>query len=249
MPLPLLIGAGLALGGAIGKFASGVKQSKEAKKINPQWQDYQTSPFATRRLGLANQLFNSRMAGAAQMERNLLSSQGNVLDAVQRNATDSSQALAFAAGSQGQTDQSLSDLQTAEQQNKYSMLDNLNNAYETMIGEGDKVYGSQLQKFQIDSQRKDALASSGAANKYGAIGDLGSMFMMGDQLFGGGGGNSRSRMRPTVTTAPQGTPGVMTQPNLAVGRLPTPRSTPTATFPRAWTPYLPPPRNFNYTGG
>ena len=175
MPIPLAIPAIVAGIGAFGKFFSGAKQVKESKKINPIWQQYQTNPFAKKQLETAQQMFGGRMAGAPQLQQNIFSSQANQLDNVSRNATDSSQALELGAASQGQTNQSLADLQIQEAQNKQMTLGNLNQAYGTMIGEGDKTYESLLQKYQMDAQRKDALRSSGAQNKYGAFSDLASM--------------------------------------------------------------------------
>lgn len=186
---PLMaIGAGLSLVNAVGKWIGGNKQSKEAKKINPVWQQYQTNPFAKRQLALAQNLFSGRMAGASNMERNLMASQGNTINNISRLGTDSSQALALNALSQDQTDQSLSNLQIQEAGNQQAMLGNLNNAYSNMVNEGDKEYESILQKFQMDVSRKDALAKAGAENKYGAVGDLASMAfsMAGQDVFGGG---------------------------------------------------------------
>ncbi len=187
MPLPILgaIGAGIGAIGAIGKFFTGRKQMREAKKINPIWQQYQTSPYAKQRLGIAQQLFGGRMAGAPELEKNLFSSQANTIDSVNRNATDSSQALALAAGAQGQTNQSLSDLQTKEAQNKYAMLNNLNQGYEGLVSEGDKEYQSLLQKYQMDTARKSELMNAGQQNKFGAFSDLSSLGIMGGQYFGG----------------------------------------------------------------
>jgi hypothetical protein len=185
MPLPLLIPAAIAAGNMIGKFISGAKQTKEAKSINPIWKQYQQNPLAKQQLATAQNMFQGRMAGAPQLQNNIFSSQANTLDAVNRNATDSSQALALAAGAQGQTNESLQDLQTKEMQNKAMMLQNLNQAYGTNIREGDKEYESILEKYGMDVQRKDALRSSGAQNKYGAVSDLASM---GFSLAGGGGG-------------------------------------------------------------
>jgi hypothetical protein len=185
MPLPLAVPLIAAGANMIGRFISGAKQTKESKSINPVFNQYKSSPFASQQLSLAKQLFNGRMAGAPQLERNLFTNNANFMGQVNRNATDSSQALALAAAGQGQTDQSLSNLQTAEAQNKYNMLGNLNNAYGTMIDEGDKEYQSMLQKYQMDVDRKDALRNSGAQNKYGAVSDFASM---GFSLAGGGGG-------------------------------------------------------------
>lgn len=191
MPLPLLaIGAGLGIASSIGKFISGIGQKKESKKINPIFNQYQANPFAKQQLGIAQQMFGGRMAGAPQLERNLFSSQANFMGNVNRNATDSSQALALGAAGLGQTNEALSDLQTKEAQNKYVMLQNLNQAYGTNIREGDKEYESMRYKFETDAARKDALRNAGEQNKFGAISDLASMaFTAGTSgMFGGGGG-------------------------------------------------------------
>lgn len=185
---PLLIAAlAVAAAGAAGKYASGVKQKKEAKKINPNWKQYETNPYAKQQLALAQQLYKGRMEGAPQLENNIMSNQASNLANFGRNATDSSQLLALGGASQGMTNEALSSLQIEEAQNKYNMLGNLNNAYGTMIGEGDKEYQSFLQKYGWDSQRKDALNSAGAQNKYGAVSDLSSALF---SAYGGGMGGA-----------------------------------------------------------
>lgn len=185
MPFPLMaVGAGISLANQIGKWFSGNKQTKEAKKINPVFNQYKTNPYAKTQLGLAQQLFGGRMAGATEMEKNILSSQGSVLDGIDRTATDGAQALAAKIATQGQTDQSFSNLQTLEKQNKYDMLSNLNESYGQLINEGDKEYDSMLEKFRFDSGRKDALMSAGKMNKYGAVNDISSLAMQYSQLMG-----------------------------------------------------------------
>lgn len=176
MPFPFLaVGAGLAAANAVGRWFGGNKQTKLANKINPVFNQYQASPYAGKRLGLANQMFNARMAGAPQMEQNIFSNQANLQGAIERTATDSSSALAAASAGQGQTNQALTNLQIAESQNKYDMLGNLNQAYEGVIREGDKVYDSMKYKFEQDVAQKNALTQSGQQNKYGAISDLSSL--------------------------------------------------------------------------
>jgi len=201
MPLPLLIPGLIAGAGAIGKFITGLGQKKEAKKINPVFNQYKTSPYATNKLGIAQQLFNGRMAGAPQLEKNIFSSQANTLDAVGRNATDASQALAIAAGSQGQTNEALSDLQIKEAQNKQMMLQNLNQAYGTMIGEGDKEYDSMLQKYEMDVARKSGLLNSGQLNKAGGVNDLAALGIDFASIGAGGGFGMRKIKRPNNTPA------------------------------------------------
>jgi hypothetical protein len=197
MPLPLMaIGLGISAATQIGKFLSGKKQDKLANKINPQWNQYQTSQYAKNRLGLAGNLYNARMAGAGSLEKNIMSTQGNSIDFIKRNSTDASQGLALAAGAAGQTNQSLSNLQTQESQNKYAMLGNLNDAYAQMINEGDKVNADQKMKYQMDVQEKNALRGAAKENMYGAGNDLASMFMLASQ-FGGAGGAGKSTMGRT----------------------------------------------------
>lgn len=182
---PLLaIGAGIGAIGSIGKMLFGGSQRREGKRIKPIWQQYQTNPFAKQQLGIAQQLFNGRMAGAGNLEQNILSNQQTFNSNINRNATDSSQALALAAAGQGQTNNALQNLQTQEQQNKYGMLQNLNNAYGTMIQEGDKSYESMLQKFQMDTAQKNALMGAGASNIFGGLGDLSSLGIQVSQLLG-----------------------------------------------------------------
>lgn len=189
----------------IAKFLTGAKQSREAKKIKPVWQQYMTSPFAKQQLGLARQLYGGRMFGAPQLERNIFSNQANFIGNVLRNARDSSQALALGAASQGQTNEALTDLQTREAQNRYSMLENLNRAYGVMTGEREKEYQSLHEKYLQDVQRKDALAQAGATNKYGALSDwtsLGLRFaslMMGNPAGAFGGNQTPTLAQPNTT--------------------------------------------------
>lgn len=155
--------------GAPFKIGLGIFQNLKANKIKPQWEQYQTNPYAQKRLGAANNLFNSRMAGAAEMERNIFSNQASAIGNVNKNATDASQALAAASGIGANTNQAFGQLQNAEMQNKYAMLNNLNNAYAQMIGEGDKVHNSKMQKFQMDTAQKNALRNSGINNIFSGI--------------------------------------------------------------------------------
>lgn len=178
------IGAGLGALGAVGKWIFGGKQRKEGKKINPIFNQYQTSPYAKQQLGIAQQMFQGRMAGATGLERNIFSNQANQLGNISRSASDPSQLLSMGAMAQGQTNDALQQLAIQEAMNKQAMLGNLNQAYGGMINEGDKQYQSMLQKFQMDTAQKNALMGGGAQNMFGALGDLGSLGIQAGQLFG-----------------------------------------------------------------
>lgn len=181
MPGLDLAGGLLSGAAALGKTIFGFIQNGKANKIHPEWRQYQTSPYAKSQLGIAQQLFNGRMAGAGNMENNIAASQANFDNNVTRNATDSSQALALAAAGQGIANQSYNDLLTRELQNKYSLLDNLNAGYQGMVNEGDKVYQSQLDKYKMDKQEQAGLRGAAWQNIFGGVNDLASGLMMKDQ--------------------------------------------------------------------
>lgn len=174
---PILSGIGLGIGAisSLGKFIFGGGQRKAAKKINPVWNQYITSPYAKAQLGIAQQLFNGRMPGASNLENNISANQSSTISNINRNATDSATALALATGVQGQSNQAYSDLLTKEAGNKQMMLDNLNKAYGSLINEGDKEYNSMLQKYQMDVAQKQALLGGGAQNMFGGLADLASL--------------------------------------------------------------------------
>lgn len=182
---PLGLAGGLIGGiGSLLKIPFGIHQNHLANQIDPQYHAYQTSPYAKQELGTAQQLFNGRMFGAADQERNIGASQAQFVNNAQNNATDSSQLLALGGLSQGQSNNAYQNLQIQEGQNKYNLLGNLNQAYQTMVGEGDKVYQDQMQKYQMDTQQKEELKNSAFANIFGGIGDLSSLGIMGGQLLG-----------------------------------------------------------------
>lgn len=182
MPNPFAVG-GMILGGlgSLGKAIFGGGQRREARRIKPIWEQYTTSPYAAKQLGTAQQLFSGRMAGASDMERNIAQNQASALNRFQRGATDASQLLALGGAAQGMTNEAYADLATAEKQNKLDLLQNLNQAYQTMTNEKDKEYQSKLMKYQMDVAQKQALLGGGASNIFGGIGDLASLGILAGQ--------------------------------------------------------------------
>lgn len=196
MPLPLLaIGAGLGLVGGIGKMIGRGKANREMNKLLAQDPTYKENPLAKQRLGLAQQLLNARMPGAASAERNIYSNQANQLSNLQRNATDSSQLLALGSGAFGQANQAFNNLGEAEAQNYQQNVQNLNQAQQGVINEGDKVYQDQVRRWGDMAQIRGAQNANRQAN-WGDVGNLGfglaNFGMSGGMngLFGGNGGGS-----------------------------------------------------------
>lgn len=170
-------GIGALAIGALAKGILGAVQNTKASQVHPVYKPYQPSPYAKQTLATAQQLFNGRMAGAAAEEQNIQGEEANQNAAIARTATDSGQALAAQAATQGATNKAFSSLQTQEDQNKYQLLNDLNLAQAGMTAEGDKQYQAELQKYQMDVNMQNQLRQSGITNMYGAAEDIGQIPM------------------------------------------------------------------------
>lgn len=209
--LPLLIPAAIGLAGAVGKLFSRHKANKDLNKLMGQDPQYQINPIAQQRLSLAQSLLNARMPGSAQMERNIYGTQANTIGNINRNATDSSQALALAAGVQGQTNDAFQNLQLQEAQDYQRRYANLQGAQEGMINEGDKLFQDQTRRWNDKLQIKGAQAQN-RANNWGDISNLGfglTSFGLGggfDKIFGGGGQQNNGIQNPWMFSPSLGLP-------------------------------------------
>jgi hypothetical protein len=165
-----LAGMGLAVQGLSSLFGAiqGSKMLKEAKKITPQYKPYETSKAASEMLGLAQTRLNAINPMRAAAQRNIGTSQANTMAGISRNVTDPSQALAMAAGVQGQADQALFNIGAQDQAMQQQNLANLMQAQNVMIGEDRMKYQDMLTKFQLDQAQKNALRSAGQQNILGA---------------------------------------------------------------------------------
>src|SRR5215813_4668825 len=120
-----LAGLGIGLVGAIGKLFGRGKANREMNQVLAQDPTYQVNPVAKQRLGLAQSLLNSRMPGAANIEKNIYTNQANTISNINKNATDASQALALAANTQGQSNTAFNQLGIEEDQDYQRRLNNL----------------------------------------------------------------------------------------------------------------------------
>ncbi|MEJ7831148.1 MAG: hypothetical protein WKF91_23275, partial [Segetibacter sp.] len=181
--------AAIAIASAIQKGVQAGKQNKLANAIKPDDPTYKPSEFAKANLGLASSLFNGRMAGAAEAERNIAGTQSNTIGQINRNATSSSQALALAASTQGEANDSFGRLSVAEAQNKQSMAGQLYNANRDMTIENNKVYEDLQRKYNNDVQAKAALRQAAANNTSGIYSDLASGVFAAGSMQGSGFGS------------------------------------------------------------
>jgi len=186
-PWGAAIGAAIGIAGSVGKMIAAKKANKKLKQLEAENNKYAANPLAQERLDMAKSLLNARMPGASYLEQNIFSNQGNQMANINQNATDSSQALALAAGSQGQTNEALAKLGMMEQNDFQRRYQNWTGAQDTQINEMDKVFNDKVRVFGDKVQFAGARAANNA-NAWQSISNLGQGVMnMG--LAGGGWGN------------------------------------------------------------
>ena|ERR1700749_2709664 len=185
-PISSIAGLGLGLAGGIGGIFSSINANKGLNQLLQQDPTYQANPIAGQRLALAQTLLNARMPGASFATNNIYGNQANNEANIERNATDSSQALAAGAASQGQTNAAFGKLAEQEAQDSQRRYGNLVGAQQGEIQEGDKVYQDQIRRFgdlaQIRGQQ-----NANTRSMWQGISNLG----FGAMNFGLAGGPSR----------------------------------------------------------
>lgn len=174
------VAVGVAGAGLATKLISSASQKKAAKNIRPEYVPYEESPYAKEQFGVLKNAYNAPMPGMEQAQQNILGSQANFNNQVGRNATDSAQALALGGLSTGVSNNAFSNLAVDNARYKNDMLSNLMQGYEAMIGEGDKVYQSRMDKYMSDVQAKMALRNAAAQNFGSAINDAQSVAQYGN---------------------------------------------------------------------
>lgn len=205
---PMLIGLLAQLPSILGGIFGGAKQKRLAKMIHAMDPTYQVSQYAKDQLSTAQNAYNGRMAGATNAEQNIFTNEANQFANIDRNATDSSQALALAGGIGGQTGDALNQLGVAEGQNKQSMLGNLNAAFQNMSNEEKMVYQDKLRKYNDAIKAKEDLMRSGMTNQQNAfnqIGSIGSLYASG--LFGSKEDKNPNKWQAAGNIPSYGSPG------------------------------------------
>ena len=245
MPLPLLVGLGVGLAGAIGKAIGRGKANKQMDTLLAKNPAYSENPLAKQRLGLAQTLLNARMPGAVAVERNLFTNQATQLNRLDRGATDASQALAAAAGIGAQTDNSLNELGINEAQDYQRRLGNLSDAQQGVITEGDKVFQDKTRRYNDEFAVRGAQQQN-RQNTWGDISNFGFSFAnMAAQNPGMFGGQTN---RGGISRMANPTQGMMRTGNFGIGNLPQPSVPNLPNAYRPITPYQRPSMNFMFNG-
>lgn len=174
--------------GTIFSAIAGIKADKKLDKLLETDPRYTSSPYAANNLGMAQQLLNSRMAGAQSYSNNIATGGANARAGIGRTVTDSSQALALMAGIQGNEGQQYSDLATQQAQDAARKQQDLFGANTAMTAEHKDLYDDEVRRWQ--DQVNTTMTQYKMRTKGGSdIGQLGSgLSSMGSG--GGGGGMS-----------------------------------------------------------
>lgn len=175
-----IVAAGIVAVGAGYKIAHGIHQNNLAKKVIVPNADLKANPA----IPLAQQMFNGRMPGAANAEQNIAGNQANAVGSVERNATNSGQALALISAIQGQSNNAYQGLN--QQEGNYK-LNAFNNLASLQTGDQERQYMNDVRKRQEAIGEKSSLRGSGAQNISGGINDLGSAAFMASQMKGNNG--------------------------------------------------------------
>lgn len=182
-----------AVGGALGTIGtifanvSADKARKRLQALEGVDPDYQQSPYAKQRLALAQATLNSRASGAAAFERNVAQTQANTNASVNRNATDSSQAIAAAMAGQGAANDAYGDLAVLEEQAGEVRQQRLAGAQDEMTKEHQADFDDNVRRWQDKvniAMGRHALRQQQGQNLV-ALGG-----MIGGMNFGGGGGGA-----------------------------------------------------------
>lgn len=167
-----LIGLGTGILGSIGKLFGRGAANRRLAELQKSEPVYQANPIANQRLGLAKTLLNAKMPGSQTIERNIYGNQASTISNINRNATDSSQALALGSSVQGQTNDAFGKLGLEEGQDYQRRYGNYTNAQEGVINEGDKVFQDSVRRFSDRAQIEGA-QSENRTNNWSDISNLG----------------------------------------------------------------------------
>lgn len=174
-PVTSLAGLGVGLIGGIGQLFGAKKANQRLEDLIKQDPTYTANPQAANRLGLAQTMLNARMPGAARAEANIYGAGANQEANIERNATDSSQALSLGAQGTGQEIAGFGKLAGEEAQDYQRRYNNLVGAQEGVISEGDKVAQDKIRKFEDLAKIRGAQT----ANTQGAWSSLTNLGMAG----------------------------------------------------------------------
>jgi len=200
--MPIGAGAAIGIAGGVMNTVQRLIANSKMKSLMKNEPVYKENPEARQRYALSKTLLNARMPGAGAAEKNIYTTQGNIISNAQRSATDSNNLLLAGSAAQGISNRAFQDLgmnEAADYQRRYN---NFEAGNEAVVREGDKVFNDNVRRFEnkvqmegaanenIQNSIKDISNLGFALEDYGMAGKEGA----GDTSFGSFGGRGLGGM-------------------------------------------------------
>ncbi|WP_460766495.1 hypothetical protein [Niabella terrae] len=126
-------------------------------------------------VSLAQTQLNARAPGMAQAQQGILGSQANAVGQINRNALDSSQALAMIGALQGRTNSAISGLATQDQQYKSMALQQLQQALGLKSQDDASVWADKLREYNMQAAITGTKMANNLSAVNGVLGTAGSI--------------------------------------------------------------------------
>lgn len=175
MPLPILAVAALASAGSSAfQFINGIKQSRQAAKINPVRPQYQIPDAVNQATGVAQNMANSAMPGFGQNLAKLGANTASTVRAAQESGS-ANNALAVIAAAGDSQNNATNNLYTQNAQFQRQGAQALISQLGTKAQYEDKAWDyNQRKPYEEAAAAKAALTQAGATNTMNGLAGLGS---------------------------------------------------------------------------
>jgi len=167
LPITQIIGGAMQAQEGIYKYMKGVKQKKEAKKINDTRPAYLIPKEAGENVAMYQNLSNSdRMPGQAAMENRINTGMANDASAIRETGGSATNQLAAITAVNQNRSNSINDLEIAGSQQRMNAMDKLAAAKDNMANYRDQSFDyNENQEFQYRRMKKNMLLHASDANK------------------------------------------------------------------------------------
>lgn len=166
------IGLGAGIIGGVAKLFGRGKANRQMESLLAKQPVYSANPIPGQQYSLAKTLLNARMPGAAQAEANIFKNEANQFGNLNRNSTDSSQALAVGSAIGGGANEAFNDLAVREGADYGRRFNNYQETGRAAVNEDDKVFADQEQNFNNEVHIRGA-QNENKQNNWSDISNLG----------------------------------------------------------------------------
>ncbi len=193
------------------QFISGLKQTRQAGRMNPMRPTMGLADSTRQAAGIAQNMANGSMAGYGQAVANVRQNTASTVRAAQETGS-ANNALAVVAAAGATEANALGSLDTQNARFKQTGQQFLAGQLNRQAGEEQRVWDwNNRQKYLEQAGAKSALTQAGAQNTNNALGGMASALGTGARAFmagnGGAGGFGRGAGSQPFSLLPRGVPG------------------------------------------